>query len=298
MLDILFTILTFTSMLVMFKYFERFRINNLQAIVINYITAGSLGIWLGQTGRSEINFTEMISSDYTFPALVIGFMFIFTFNLIAFGTQKIGIAITTVANKMSMIIPVAISILFFNDNFSAIKIIGIILALIAIYFSSTEGGKLNFNKKYLWLIVVIFIGQGIADSSLKWAQVNAVDDSNTGTFFATIFFFAALLGLFFLLFEIVTGKTKIEFRNVFAGILLGLPNFFTLYFFMQALEDNLLETSQIFPIVNMGVIILSAILGIILFRERLSRTNWIGILLAITSIALITFSNDILAIFN
>lgn len=298
MLDILLAILTFTSMLVLFKYFGQFKINNLQAIIVNYITAGVCGLLQAYFNGSKIEFSEMISSDYTIPALVIGFMFIFIFNLIAFGTQKIGLAITTVANKMSLVIPVFVSIWLFGDKLGIIKVIGVILAVIAIYFSSTEGGKLNFNKKYLWLIFTIFFGQGIADSALKWAQVNAVDDTNTGAFFATTFLFASFMGSLFLLYELISGKSKIKFKNIVAGIMLGLPNYYTLYFFMRALEGGVLESSQIFPIVNMGVITLTAMLGVILFREKLSRTNWTGILLAITSIALITFSSEIISLFT
>ena len=298
MLDILLTILTFSSMLVIFKYFEKFNINNLQAIIVNYITAGVCGVVHGMSGKSGFDFQGMLTSDYTFPALIIGFMFIFIFNLLAFGTQKIGISITMVANKMSMVIPVTLSILFFGDNANIVKILGILLALIAIYFTSTQGGKLNFNKKYLWLIAVIFTGQGIADTLFIWAQQNAVDPDNTGTFFATIFLFASLLGVFFLIFEISTGKNKLHLKSLLAGIVLGFPNYFTLFFFLRSLEANIMGPSQIFPVINMGVIVLSAIIGIIMFREKLSATNWIGILLATSAIALITFSFELLHLFS
>ena len=295
MIDIILTIVTFSSMLVLFKYFEKFHINNLQAIIINYITAGTCGIIQGIQNGSEISFKSIVGAEYTLAAIIIGFMFIFTFNLIAFGTQKIGIAITTVSNKMSMVIPVAVSFYFFNDHMDFLKFMGILLSLVAIYYTSTNQGKLSFNKKYLWLIAIIFFGQGIADSTLKWAQVNVLTDKNIGNFFASTFFMAAVSGLIFLVYQLATGKNKLKLNNVLAGIILGLPNYFTLYFFMRAMDKGALQSSQLFPVVNMGVIVFSAILGIVLFREKLSKTNWLGIAIAIVSITFITFSVEILS---
>ena len=90
------------------------------------------------------------------------------FNFYAFGTQKVGIAVTTVANKMSLVIPVAAALIIYpEDQISTGKIIGFVLALIGIYLASTKGGKLSFNIKYLWLIILVFVGQGIADVAKK-----------------------------------------------------------------------------------------------------------------------------------
>ena len=46
MIDILYTIITFSSMLILFKYFGKYQVNNLQAIIVNYFTAGSLALFI------------------------------------------------------------------------------------------------------------------------------------------------------------------------------------------------------------------------------------------------------------
>ncbi len=290
MQDIIFTIITFSMMLITFKYFELFGVNNLQAIIVNYITAGSMAVVSSNFNGIQTSPVEMFSSDYTPPALIIGILFIITFNLIAFSTQKIGIAITTVANKMSMIIPVIAGLYLFGEEKSVLKFAGVFLAIFAIYFSSTTGGKLSFNKKYLLLIVLVFIGQGIADSTLKWAQVHAVGPTESQVFFATIFFSASFFGLLYLIYEIIVKSHTFKLKTLLWGVILGIPNFFTLHFFMEALKGGVLESSQIFPIVNMGVIVITATSGIVLFKQKLSGGNWLGILMAVIAIALITFA--------
>ena len=117
MIEITLTIVTFSLMLIIFKYFEIFKVNNLQAIIVNYITAGVLALVAdGSVLTNNFSITNLFQPTFIYYALIIGILFIITFNLIAFGTQKIGIAITTVSNKMSMIIPVLIGLFVFKED--------------------------------------------------------------------------------------------------------------------------------------------------------------------------------------
>ncbi|MBF36378.1 MAG: hypothetical protein CL838_04235 [Crocinitomicaceae bacterium] len=289
MIDIIYTTITFSSMLVLFKYFGKYGVNNLQAIIVNYFTAGTLSLIVAHNNDIKISLPDIIYSTYIFPSLIIGFLFIVTFNLLAFGTQKIGIAISTVANKMSMIIPVIIGISLFSEKLGMFKLIGIVLAISAIYMTSTKSGKLSFDKKFLPIILLIFFGQGMADGTLSWAQKFSINDENTPLFFASVFLIAGILGSLFLIYETIKNGFKLEFKNLIWGIGLGIPNYLTLHFFVRSLQSPIFESSQVFPIVNMGVIVLTALAGILLFREKLSFFNWGGILVAVLAISLITF---------
>ena len=289
MIDIIYTTITFSSMLVLFKYFGKYGVNNLQAIIVNYFTAGTLSLIVAHNNEIKISLPDIIYSTYIIPSLIIGFLFIVTFNLLAFGTQKIGIAISTVANKMSMIIPVIIGISLFSEKLGMFKLIGIVLAISAIYMTSTKSGKLSFDKKFLPIILLIFFGQGMADGTLSWAQKFSINDENTPLFFASVFLIAGILGSMFLIYETIENGFKLEFKNLIWGIGLGIPNYLTLHFFVRSLQSPIFESSQVFPIVNMGVIVLTALAGILLFREKLSFFNWGGILVAVFAISLITF---------
>ena len=289
MIDIIYTTITFSSMLVLFKYFGKYGVNNLQAIIVNYFTAGTLSLIVAHNNDIKISLPDIIYSTYIIPSLIIGFLFIVTFNLLAFGTQKIGIAISTVANKMSMIIPVIIGISLFSEKLGMFKLIGIVLAISAIYMTSTKSGKLSFDKKFLPIILLIFFGQGMADGTLSWSQKCSINDENTPLFFASVFLIAGILGSVFLIYETIKNGFKLEFKNLIWGIGLGIPNYLTLHFFVRSLQSPIFESSQVFPIVNMGVIVLTALAGILLFREKLSFFNWGGILVAVLAISLITF---------
>lgn len=286
MIDLLLGILFFNVILILFKLFERFKVDNLQAIVINYLVAGALGIF--STGI-EKPFDYITSSSWLPFAISIGILFIVVFNLLATGAQKVGIAISTVANKMSVIIPVIFAFIVFGDTVSILKILGIALAISGVYFTSTSGQKLNFDKKYLWLIVVIFAGQGLADCIFNYAQHFYVEENEAQIFISSMFFAAFLMGICMTVPKFVSKKSKFELKNVLWGVGLGIPNFLTVYYFFRSLESGIMESSQIYPILNMGVIVLSALTGYIIFKEKLSTRNWIGILLSLIAIAAITF---------
>jgi multidrug transporter EmrE-like cation transporter len=77
-------------------------------------------------------------------------------------------------------------------------------------------------------------------------------------------------------------------KNALWGIAVGVPNYLTLYFFFRALESGFFESSQAYPILNMGVIVISAVVGWLMFKEKLSLLNWLGILISILAIGAIS----------
>jgi len=296
MIYIVYTVLLFNLLIIIFKFFEKFKVDNLQALIFNYFTAAVCGYLFSD---KSISLSYIINAPWIYHAMILGFLFIVVFNFYAFGAQKVGIAVSTVANKMSLIIPVSV-VLIMNpeDNITVLKTIGFVLALIGIYLASTNNGQLSFNKKYLWLILFIFIGQGISDSVFNNANIFLKEFEELGEdlynnekmiFFTTLFTIAGVSGLLILAGKSVKSSPKLKFKNIIWGIIFGIPNFFSLFYFLEALSYYHNNESIVFPLVSMGVVVISAVIGIVFFRERLSKGNWLGILFALASIAVFSF---------
>jgi len=100
----------------------------------------------------------------------------------------------------------------------------------------------------------------------------------------TLFIIASISGILILSGKSFKGRNPLKLKSVFWGVIFGIPNFFSLVFFLKALNDPELSSSIVFPLVSMGVIVSSSIIGMILFKEKLSKNNWIGILLSICAI--------------
>ena len=262
--------------------FEKYNINILQALIFNYMTAGICSYFFLE---SDFSLEYIFSSGWLLHAIVIGTLFIVVFIFYGFGTQKVGISITTVANKMSLIIPVFAAIILYEDVFTYLKALAFFLALVGIYLSSTRAGKLGFDKKYLWLIILIFLGQGISDAIFNDFAQNFPDEKGY-LFFMTLFAVASISGLLIYILESINQQTKNPFqmRSIFWGIIFGVPNFFSLVFFLKALADPSLNSSVVFTLVSIGVVVSSSLLGVFLFNEKINKTNWVGILICVCAI--------------
>lgn len=286
MLNLLLGILFFNVILILFKLFDKYKVDNLQAIIINYLVAGACGLIFTST---EITAKEIFGAKWVYIGILIGFIFIVVFNLLATSAQKVGLALSTVANKMSVILPVVASFFLYGDDVSFLKILGILLALGGVVLSSISGGSLNFDKKYLWLILFIFFGQGIADILFNYAQKTYVESTHQEIFISVLFLSAFVCGLFILAGRLIQKKEKLRAKNILWGIALGIPNYLTVFYFFKALESGFMQSSQVYPILNMGVIVLSALTGLLLFKEKLSGLNWLGIGLSVLAIVAIIF---------
>ncbi len=296
MLDLILGIVFFNCILILFKLFEKYKVDNFQAIIINYSVAGGLGLGVF-VRQAPISVNAFLGYDWLYYAIVIGCFFIGVFKLLADGAQKVGLAISTVANKMSVILPVIASFILYGDSVTGFKIIGLILALIGVVLSASEKGKLSFDKKYLWLILIIFFGQGIADILFNYAQSQYVDPDQAPLFISTIFLSAFVIGSFVLTIRVAQKKEKLRLKNIAWGIALGIPNYLTVFYFFRALDNGMWESSEAYPLLNMGVIVLSALTGYFLFKEKYSFSNWLGIGICVVAISFISLERFIHLLF-
>src|SRR5437762_1810633 len=130
---LLLSILCATFLVVCLKSFDRFGIETLPAIVFNYIAC----VVTGMIVSKEIPVPAVVIHKEWFPvAVILGCSFFLIFNLMGFVARNIGVTVTSIASKLSMVIPVTVAIILYHDPFSFVKIISILIALIAVYLSS------------------------------------------------------------------------------------------------------------------------------------------------------------------
>ena len=288
MIFLLLSILSSSVIFVIFKLYTRYGINTLQAIIINYFIASSVGLFID---RQPLDLLK-ITGEAWFPGtLFLGIMFISIFYLAAITTQRSGLSVVSVATKMSVAIPVLFGIFFFRESAGAIKILGILLALVAVYLTSVKKKEgILIQKKNLLYPLLVFLGSGIIDTSIKYLETSHVSEADVALFSSTIFAIAGMIGICILIVQKLRGKLEMSFRNFLGGTALGIPNFFSIYFLVLALRTEGFESSAIFPINNVSIVMVSTFLGILLFNEKLILKNWIGIALAILSILMIANS--------
>ena len=285
MIYLLLSVIASTLIFVVFKLFSKFQVNTLQAIVVNYVVACTCGI-IAYDG--SITIESIPNYDWFFYALLLGSLFIIVFNLMALTTQRSGLSVVSVATKMSVVIPVVFGLVYYKDSLGIYKAIGIILALVAVYLASVKKKDgIQLQRKDLIFPMLVFLGSGIIDTSIKYIEGAFVADADVPLFSATLFAAAFTIGLLVILVQVAQRKFTFHVKNIIGGIALGIPNYFSIYFLVQALRSDLLESSGIFTVNNVAIVMASTLLGIVLFKEKLLLKNWIGIALAVLSIFLV-----------
>ena len=292
MILLLLCILFSAAVLVTFKFAERFNVNSFSAILINYTTACILGLLVaGGNIKPLLN----LNTWNVIFILMLGTLCIMVFRLLALSIQRAGVAVTTVASKMSVIIPILFSIYIDqNDSFNSVKITGITLALVAVLLTIYKKGNLNASKEF-YLPLIIFVGIGLVDSSMKFAQTTFLTDEMNSIFNSSIFAVSGIVGLTLLPFNKAAVLDLQKQKTWIVGIVLGLVNFGSMYFMIAALNHvnpNTgvpLQGSILFGINNISVVLINVFIGLMLFKERPTRTNWVGIFLAIVAIAILAY---------
>ena len=283
------SIIASTLIFVIFRLFASYNINTLQAIVVNYFVACSCGV-IGY--QNSIELSAIPQYNWFYYTLALGALFIIVFNLMAITTQHSGLSVVSVATKMALVIPIAFGLWYYKEPLGPFKAAGIVLALIAVYLVAVKkDSSIILQKKYLVFPVLVFLGSGLIDTSLNFLQNDFITDKSLIPLFSsTIFMTAGVIGILVLVAQKIKGVLVLEFKNIIAGIVLGIPNYFSIYFLVKALRSDLFDSSGIFTINNVGIVIISTLLGIVFFKEQLSVKNWIGITLAVISIALVSLA--------
>ncbi|MEO5681331.1 MAG: EamA family transporter [Chitinophagaceae bacterium] len=272
-----------------FTITKRLGINTFQAIVFNYLTCVITGSFFN--GHFPLD-AEAIRQPWFIWAVLMGAVFIATFNIVAFTAQQLGVSVASVSYKLSMVIPFVFSVWLYKEPLTILKLLGIVLALVAVYLTVRRHNKQPGKKNNKWLLalpVLLFAGSGLLDTMIKYTEQRFLNGQNNNDFLITAFASAATVGLVILLMLVITGKQILDRKAVLAGVAIGFPNYFSIWCLMVVLKKYTGNSSAIIPINNMGIVLFSAVAAWLLFKERLSWVNWLGIALSVCAIALIAF---------
>ncbi len=291
MLYLVLSILSSTAIVLIFKGFDKYQVNTFHGIVINYLVASGLGyliVW-------DVPVLQLANKPWFPYALLVGFLFIVMFYFIAITAQRIGISVSAVAQKMSVVIPVAVAVTFYGDSMGVLKGSGIALALAGVYMTSRKERMPRMDPRFVYLPLILFLGSGFLDTIQNYVERHLLyaGDKNLETllYVSTLFFVAFILGAGTLIVRRGSRYHQpIEKSAWLGGIPLGIVNFGSIYFLLKTLDAKVLEDSAVFPINNMGIVAASALGGVLIFRERMSLLNIAGVLLSIIAIAMIAAS--------
>ena len=290
MLYLLLSILSASSLIIIVRLFEKWNIKATYGIVFNYIFCIATGLFF----VDDFSVFQEMPNWNGFPFVIgLGFAFIFIFTLTGKVTMMSGIVTASISMKLSFVIPVVIAMLLYGDSITFLKITGILCAVAAVFLIAYEkevtqdasAEKRETNGGKLIYPFLIFIGAGLCDAVFNYVQKKLMPFGWDHQVTVLAFVSAAVSGVLLNFHK----RELYQWKNVVAGFVLGVPNYFSLYFLLKTLNTLNWQSSVIFPINNLGIVCVSAFAGFVLFKEKMNPRKLIGFILAIASIIITGF---------
>lgn len=279
MISLLLTIACSTSIALILKYSSVNKGNSILLLASNYFIAAVIAFIL---------FLADPNSGYSFTVLILGallgLVFVFSFFSFTKSIDAAGAALSTLSSRISLFIPVAFSIIFFGEIPSSANIVGFIFTAITIYLfylSLRRDTTKSLKPGDYFFLASVMVGIGIADFSMKIFQQTRPDEEKQ-FFITTIFFFAFLYSFGIVLFK----KIPLNKKTIASGGVLGIPNVFSSVFLIGALQS--IAAILVYPIVNIGVILFTALLAYLFWKENITRLGMLSLVTGLISIVLLT----------
>ena len=281
MLYLFLAIIAASTYSILFKLFACREIDSLQAIAFNYITAFILGLTMSFAISTEGLVLDGVEWGL---AVFLGAMFMTAFVLMARSTKMVGVSVTTVSARVALVIPVVCSYLLLPNQIEprwwAIAIILLALVMVIWQPKKEKDGEKKDGFRGVLLPVSVFLLFGTNNFCLKWAQSRMTAPGAAEQLSAAIFFFAALMGVAYYLF--VSKERRFSWQALVGGVALGVANFFTTYFMILGLAH--LPSGIFFPIYHVGIVALVATMGVVIFGERVTKMQIVGLVVAAVGI--------------
>ncbi len=276
-----------------FKLFPVYKVNTFNAIVINYTICLGLGVALDPQTQFPFS-SQILTADWFTFDLILGVLFIIGFNLTAKSIQTTGITLTTITQRMSILLTVTYTVLFFKEHFGPWEAIGLIFALAAIISINLKPGmkEEGFRSSLSPILIAVLILSATIEILLFYVEKTGLVGDQQIAFTTHGFGVAAVVGWLVIGVRALKGTFDISKRDIIAGTLLGFPNFFSIYLLLYMLNHGW-KGSLMYPMVNVSVLLVSTMVALIIFKEKLNKINWAGIVFATLSILIIAYAHNV-----
>jgi drug/metabolite transporter (DMT)-like permease len=163
--------------------------------------------------------------------------------------------------------------------------LGMVIVIISVwFFSQSQKADREDPDISLGLLLAVLFTNGMSDSMAKIYSIYGTQ-SEEPVYFFILFFLASLITLFLLVHETKTNGKKLSFRDLAAGILVGIPNYFSAALLLKAL--NGIPAFIVYPVFSSGTILIVTFVSSLFFHEKLTRRQAAGVILVLIAIVLL-----------
>lgn len=275
MIYLVLAVLTSALISVIMRYSEKRCKNKLTMLAVNYLTCGIFGA--AYTGSTDL-FPAIEGLGQTLGlGLIGGFLFLTSFMLMQYNIGKNGVLLPTTFMKLGIIIPTLMSVLVFGEQPRIVQILGILLAIFAIIIMN-GGGKNEVGSTASLLLLLVITGCSNAMSKI-FEEVGYDAFSNHYLFYIFTTAFIMCVGV------CLVRKQGLTLTDLLWGVCIGIPNYYSARFMLQSLAH--IPATVVYPSYSVGSIVLVAIAGVVLFKEKIGKRKLIALGMILVALALL-----------
>ncbi|MBT8401242.1 MAG: hypothetical protein KJO98_12250 [Rhodothermia bacterium] len=273
---------------VIFKICGGLKVDRFQLLTVNYLCAAGLALGLSGFKLEEWNVDVGVAMGV---GVLLGVLFIVTFALYSLATEASGLAIATSVARISLVVPFVFSWLYWHESPGTLQLAGLPCAIVSlVLLSATRRSVVALEPRATYMSAVtllsLFVAAGATDTSLKLFEESFSGIVSRPAFLFAVFASASIVGGFIIMSRRKRVDRKTGRLALIYGVVLGLVNFGSVEFFLEALSR--LPGTVAFPFNHVAIVLGGTILGVAVWSESLNRYNLLGLALAAAALALLT----------
>lgn len=252
--------------------------NNISTLAVNYLACLILGV-VYSAGSGELIVDPVKGRMTIILGLITGAFYVGSFIFFQYNIFKNGVVMSSTFMKLGVLVPTVLSIIVFGEHPSIMQAAGICLAVAAIIIVNSKENSENTLTAPKLLVLLLLAG-GTCDAMSKVYEELGPAEYNSQFLlytFAVAFVLCSLTAL-------VRGQ-RLTREDVLFGLLVGIPNYYSARFLLLALSN--VPAIIAYPVFSAGTIGLVGAAGVLVFREKMTRRQWIAVGLIIISMILL-----------
>lgn len=209
-----------------------------------------------------------------------GLLYLVNFMLLQRNIRDNGMVLSSASMKLgAVLIPVLAAVLIFREAVQWLQMFGVVFALLAILLMNMEKGSVTQGNKKAGLMILLLVS-GLTDTMANIYDKTGVEALKNHYLFYT---FLAALCLAFVM--ALLKKEPVKAPDILAGVLLGIPNYYSARFLLLALGQ--VSAVIVYPVYSVGTIIIITLIGLLVFHERLNKQKTVALLLILISLVML-----------
>lgn len=238
-------------------------------------------------------FVVTLGGAFKFDAGIIPYVIAFALTYAAatiFGILAIStgpLSLSALMNSYSLLIPTFYGVFYLKEPIKTTFVIGLIILAVSLFLVNKKNDKMRITPKWLLFAVLALLSNGACSTVQKMQQAAFFGEYRNEFMILSLAIVTVVFAALTLTVDKGSIKTNLynaRFSSVGCGVMNGLANMLVM------VVSGMIPVSIMFPLVSAGGIIVTYLISRFIYKEKLSKIQFIGFLMGIASVVFLNLN--------